>query len=124
MEQRIADIDFDVLTAGRTFFPSPAAWEDEVLYFLMLDRFSDGRENGYRDNSGALVTTGTTPLFQPADRGNATSTPAVRQHWVEAGNRVVGGTLQGLEWKIGHHQRLGLTAISASPMLKQVPVEP
>ncbi len=78
MEQRIADIDFNALTAGRTFFPSPAAWEDEVLYFLMLDRFSDGRETGYLDNTGALVTTGTTPPFQPADRGNATSTAADR----------------------------------------------
>jgi hypothetical protein len=34
VEQRIADIDFNALTTGRTFFPSPAAWEDEVLYFL------------------------------------------------------------------------------------------
>ena len=33
MEHRIADIDFNALTAGRTFFPSRAAWEDEVLYF-------------------------------------------------------------------------------------------
>jgi hypothetical protein len=31
MERRIADIDFDALTAHRQFFPSPAAWEDEVL---------------------------------------------------------------------------------------------
>src|SRR4029453_1649726 len=121
MEQRIADIDFDALTAGRTFFPSPAAWEDEVLYFLMLDRFSDGRENGYRDNSGAIVTTGTTAPFQPADRGNATATAADRQHWVEAGNRFVGGTLRGLESKIGYLERLGITAIWVSPVFKQVP---
>ena len=107
MEQRIADIDFNALTAGRTFFPSPAAWEDEVLYFLMLDRFSDGRETGYRDNAGALVTTGTTPPFQSSDRGNATSTPTDRQRWVDAGNRFVGGTLRGLESKIGYLERLG-----------------
>lgn len=101
MEHRIADIDFNALTAERTFFPSPAAWEDEALYFLMLDRFSDARENGYRDNSGAIVTTGTTPPFQPSDRGNATSPPADRQQWTEAGNSFVGGTLRGLESKIG-----------------------
>ncbi len=121
MEQRIADIDFNALTAGRTFFPSPAAWEDEVLYFLMLDRFSDGRETGYRDNSGALVTTGTTPPFQPADRGNATSTAVDRQRWVDAGNRFAGGTLRGLESKIGYLERLGITAIWISPVFKQVP---
>jgi hypothetical protein len=34
MEQRIADIDFAALTRGRTFFASPAAWEDEVLYLI------------------------------------------------------------------------------------------
>jgi hypothetical protein len=78
MEQRIADIDFDALTKGRTFFRSPAAWEDEVLYSLMVDRFSDGRENGFRDNAGAVVTTGTTAPFQPGDRGNATTTQAAR----------------------------------------------
>ena len=121
MEQRIADIDFNALTAGRTFFPSPAAWEDEVLYFLMLDRFSDGRETGYRDNSGALVTTGTTPPFQPADRGSATSTAVDRQRWVDAGNRFAGGTLRGLESKIGYLERLGITAIWISPVFKQVP---
>jgi len=121
MEQRIADIDFDALTAGRTFFPSPSAWEDEVLYFLMLDRFSDGRENGYRDNSGALVATGTTAPFQTADRGNATATASDRQRWVEAGNRFVGGTLRGLETKIGYLERLGITAIWVSPVFKQIP---
>lgn len=94
MEQRIADIDFDALTFGRTYFPSPAAWEDEVLYFLMLDRFSDGRENNYRGNDGTLVTTGSTPPFAPADRGNATRTDEDRQRWVDAGNRFVGGTLR------------------------------
>ena len=54
METTLEDIDFAGLTS-REFFPSPAAWEDEVLYFLMLDRFSDGQEDGYRDNDGNLV---------------------------------------------------------------------
>ena len=78
MEQRLSDVDLTALTAGRTYFASPAAWEDEVLYFLMLDRFSDGRENGCRDNTGAVVTTGTTPAFQPSDRGTATATASDR----------------------------------------------
>ena len=120
MEQRIADIDFHALTAGRTFFASPAAWEDEVLYFLMLDRFSDGRENGFRDNTGAIVGTGTTPPFQPADRGNATATPQDRARWFDAGGKFVGGTLAGLESKIGYLERLGVTAIWISPVFKQV----
>lgn len=121
MERRAGDIDFEGLTAGRSYHPSPAAWEDEVLYFLMLDRFSDGQETGYRDNAGNLVTTGATPLFQPGDRGNATATAADRQQWEEAGNRFVGGTLRGLESKVGYLQRLGVTAIWVSPVFKQLP---
>jgi glycosidase len=72
----------------------------------MLDRFSDGNENNYLDNAGILVTTGSTPAFQPADRGNATFTPADRQHWFDAGGKFVGGTLRGLESKIGYLERL------------------
>jgi glycosidase len=120
MEQQISEIDFDGLVAGRTFFPSPAAWEDEVLYFLMLDRFSDGRENHVLDNSENLVTTGSTPPFQSTDRGNAAMTMAQRQKWFDAGGGFVGGTLRGLETKIGYLSRLGITAIWISPVFRQV----
>jgi glycosidase len=122
MEQRIVDIDFDVLL-DKDFFPSPSAWEDEVLYFLMLDRFSDGHEHGYLDNNGQLVTTGTTSPFQPENCGNATRTDADRKDWVKAGNTFVGGTLKGLESKIGYVKRLGVTAIWVSPIFKQVASE-
>lgn len=120
MEQRIADIDFHNLVAGQTFFPSPAAWEDEVLYFLMLDRFSDGQENEYRDNAGQIVTTGSTLPFQASERGNATTTAGDRQRWYDAGGGFVGGTLKGLESKIGYLKRLGITAIWTSPVFRQV----
>lgn len=113
-ERRFADIDLRTLTA-RPFFPSPIAWEDEVLYFLMLDRFSDGRERDYLANDGAPVATGTTPRFQPADAGNAPQTA-----WVEAGRRFCGGTLPGLASKIGYLARLGVTALWISPIFKQL----
>ena len=52
IEKSLLELDFASLTR-RTFTPSPAAWEDQVLYFLLLDRFSDGWEkDGYRDNAG------------------------------------------------------------------------
>jgi hypothetical protein len=41
----IYDIDFRRLTS-RKFTPSPDSWNDQVLYFMMLDRFSDGNECG------------------------------------------------------------------------------
>lgn len=121
--KRLSDIDFQSLTTNRSYFPSPAAWEDEVLYFMMLDRFSDGRETGFRDNNGDIVTQGTTPPFQEKDRGNATTNNADRQKWYEAGAKYVGGNLKGLESKIGYLKRLGVTAIWISPIFKQVAFE-
>ena len=58
IEKSLLELDFAGLTR-RTFTPSPAAWEDQVLYFLLLDRFSDGKEKGgYRDNEDRPVPTG------------------------------------------------------------------
>src|SRR3974390_2013753 len=45
IEKSLLDVDFAALTA-RKYTPSPAAWEDQVLYFLLVDRFSDGNERG------------------------------------------------------------------------------
>jgi glycosidase len=107
---------------GRSFFESPAAWEDEVLYFLMLDRFSDGREDGFRGNDGAVVH-GVTPPMAAGDPGNAVQTEAKATAWREAGGRFVGGTLEGLTSKIGYLERLGVTAIWVSPPFRQAPFE-
>jgi glycosidase len=119
VERQLADINLDALV-NRPYFPSPAAWEDQVLYFLMLDRFSDGQENGYRDNQGQIVTIGPTPPFSPGEQGNAIGTPDDARRWFEAGGRWVGGTLRGLTSKIGYLKRLGVTAIWVSPIFKQV----
>src|SRR5262252_1151479 len=64
IEKSLLDIDFAALTA-RTYTSSPAAWEDQVLYFLLVDRFSDGNERGgHRDNNGSPVSSGATPLYR------------------------------------------------------------
>jgi glycosidase len=113
-ERSVTEIDLRAITRRR-YFPSPIAWEDEVLYFLMLDRFSDGQESGYRGNDGAMVADGTTPPFQTSDAGNAP-----RSSWVAAGQRFCGGTLKGLATKIGYLERLGVSAIWISPVFKQL----
>jgi hypothetical protein len=45
------------LPRRESYHPSPSDWRDEVLYFLLPDRFSDGREAGRplldRTNPGA-----------------------------------------------------------------------
>jgi glycosidase len=113
-EQSIADVDLRAL-AARPSFPSPVAWEDEVLYFLMLDRFSDDRETRYHGNDGSLVQGGVTPPFRAGDAANAP-----RDAWVRAGQRFCGGTLRGVASKIGYLQRLGVSAIWISPIFKQL----
>ena len=102
------------------YFPSPQAWEDQVLYFLLLDRFSDGKEKGFKDNTGNTVTTGTTPAFSPSDFGNAIGSDTDAEKWREAGQAFVGGTLKGLQSKIGYLKRMGISAIWISPIFKQV----
>jgi glycosidase len=96
-----------------------------VLYFLLLDRFSDGREQGYTGNDGKPVTGGQTPPYNPAaDFGNAVATPSDAAVWRDAGGKWCGGNLQGLMSKIGYLKRMGVTALWLSPILKQVSFQP
>ncbi len=118
LEKSIAEIEYSALSsvhAGK-YYPSPVNWEDEVLYFLMLDRFSDGKENNYIDNNNKLVTNGKTPLFTFPDDAYT----ANRNDWYEEGGKWCGGTLKGLQSKLGYLSRLGITAIWISPIFKQV----
>jgi glycosidase len=119
IEKSLLDIDFASLTR-RTFTPSPAAWEDQVLYFLLLDRFSDGNEcGGHRDNEDRPVTSGATPLYSPENPGRVDY-----DTWLREGGDWQGGTLQGLKSKLGYLRRLGVTALWVSPVFRQVAFEP
>jgi glycosidase len=90
------------------------------MYFFLPDRFSDGHERGYKDLQGNLVTSGTTPLFGQADRGNAIANPKDREEWLCAGGKFVGGTIRGVISKLGYLKSLGITAIWVGPIFKQV----
>src|SRR5215470_1863644 len=119
IEKSLLDIDFASLTR-RSFTPSPAAWEDQVLYFLLLDRFSDGNERGgYRDNDDRPAPGGATPLYRPEDPGRVDY-----DTWFRAGGGWQGGTLRGLRGKLGYLRRLGITALWVSPPFRQVAFEP
>ncbi len=120
--QRISDLDLKQIITGRgaPYFPSPPHWEDEVLYFMLVDRFSDGTEKGFLDANGTPVTSGSTALFAAADSGNAITNDADAAAWRDAGGNFVGGNLRGLTSKIGYLRRLGVTAIWLSPVFKQV----
>jgi glycosidase len=119
-ERSLKEIDFSSLTKGRKYYPSPVTWEDQVLYFLLVDRFSDGKEYaGFSDAKGNPVngptTVRTTPLFDLQQDARK----ADRDTWFKAGMTWCGGTLAGLRDKIGHLRRLGVSAIWLSPIFKQ-----
>src|SRR5438309_8619337 len=98
----LRDLNISTMVANRSFFPSPVHWEDEVVYFLMLDRFSDGKETAFRDKNGNPVNTGTTLPFTPSDNGNAVKAASDAAAWRDAGTNFVGGNLTGLESKLGY----------------------
>jgi glycosidase len=99
------------LPRRQEYFASPGDWRDEVLYFLLPDRFSDGREDQR-------------PLL---DRGNlGAARPALPDgpwrwdRWAESGSgRWQGGTLRGITSKLDYLAGLGVTTLWIGPVFKQ-----
>lgn len=115
MEKSLAEIDLKNIIAGKKYYPSPINWEDQVLYFLLVDRFSDGNESGgYNDNAGSPVQGGSTGLFSLTDSDNID-----RDEWFTNGKNWCGGNLKGLREKLGYIKRMGITAVWISPVFKQ-----
>ena len=85
--------------------PSPASWSDEVVYHLLIDRFSDGREDERA-------------LFKP---DNAQAHAADPTDWAASLKTFCGGTLKGIESKLDYLRGLGVTVIWLSPVIKQHP---
>jgi glycosidase len=72
-------------------FPSPADWRDEIIYFLMVDRFN---------NQDAP------PVHSPFDDPNYAA--------------YQGGTFSGIQQRLGYIKSLGAGAIWLSPVLKNL----
>ena len=84
-------------------YPSPSTWRDQTLYFLLPDRFSDGKENER-------------PLFNisyPEKYRADLST------WMKGGKVFQGGTLKGIKSKLGYLKDLGVTALWLGPIWRQ-----
>jgi glycosidase len=92
------------------YTPSPADWRDEVLYFLLPDRFSDGGEDARE------------PLTQTR-RAALRRTPARPdidwRAWAASGARWQGGTIAGIRGRLPYLQRLGVTTLWIAPVFKQ-----
>src|SRR5262245_52096502 len=95
------------LPRRESFFPSPHDWRDEVIYFLLPDRFSDGRED-------------TRPVLDPANRLVQRPAGFRWDRWAQSGGeRWQGGTIQGVASKIPYLQQLGISTIWLGPIFKQ-----
>lgn len=94
------------------YYPSPADWRDEILYFLLPDRFSDGNEN-----SRPPLDRHDLAAARPADAGGQ---PWRWDQWAESGaGRWQGGNLKGVESKLDYLHALGVTTIWLGPVFKQ-----
>ena len=84
------------------YFGFPTDWRDEILYFLLPDRFSDGAEE-----PRPLIT-----RKAIRDLRGAASQSDINWHdWATSGTRSQGGNLRGIQSKLGHLQDLGITTI-------------
>jgi glycosidase len=99
------------LPRRKIYTPSPVDWRDEILYFLLIDRFSDGKES-----SRLLVDR--SRLFQ--ERPGSADQPWRWDLWAESGaSRFQGGTLPGITSKLGYLKKMGITTLWMSPVFKQ-----
>lgn len=95
------------LPRRQRYTASPVDWRDEVLYFLLVDRFSDGNESAR-------------PLLQRAMAASTRGSGWSWERWFESGaKRFQGGTIRGVTSKLDYLANLGVTAIWLSPVFKQ-----
>ena len=101
-----------VLPTHQSYSPSPADWRDEVLYFLLVDRFSDGNEA-----SRPLLDRTNVAAARP---NQSNGQPWRFDLWAQSGNeRFQGGTLNGVRSQLGYLSGLGVTALWLSPVMRQ-----
>ncbi|MCX6674370.1 MAG: alpha-amylase family glycosyl hydrolase [Methanothrix sp.] len=105
-------IDDDVFLPRRQeYYPSPVDWRDEILYFLLVDRFSDGLEK-----SRKLLNRKNLQAARP----EIGEKPWSWQLWAESGfARWQGGNLKGVRSKLSYLKSLGVTSLWLSPVFCQ-----
>jgi glycosidase len=95
--------------------PSPTDWRDEVLYFLLPDRFSDGQEHTRTRLNRKQIAA------QRAAYAQANGLPDWRWDiWKESGERrFQRGTLAGIKSQLGYLSNLGVTTLWIAPVFRQ-----
>ncbi|HKP98215.1 MAG TPA: alpha-amylase family glycosyl hydrolase [Fibrobacteria bacterium] len=82
--------------------PSPQDWRDQILYFLLPDRFCDDAE-----------------AARPKYSFSNPPATAPKAAWMAGGKGFQGGTLKGIRSKLGYLRDLGVTALWIGPVFKQ-----
>ncbi len=95
MPRSVRDIDFSPVP-GKRYWNVDREWREEFIYFLLVDRFHDGR----------LRTSASGP-----ERLRGGGTP-------EQLRRFAGGTLKGITRNLGYVADLGCTALWLSPVFE------
>ena len=97
-----------VLPRRQAYHPSPLDWRDQVIYFLLPDRFSNGQESG--------------PPLDPASRASHRPAGFRWDQWSQSGGeRFQGGTLAGVTSKLDYLAGLGVTTLWVGPIFSQRP---
>jgi glycosidase len=97
------------------YYPSPGDWRDEVFYFLLPDRFSDGLERSDRLLELDLST--------PAGIARVHALRGSNWRWdrwqSSGATRFQGGTLAGVRSKLDYLAGLGVTTLWIGPVFRQ-----
>jgi glycosidase len=88
----VTELDFQ---PRRALHPSPLDWRDQVIYFLLVDRFDDNKD--HLPYTSHAISNGR----NPAD-----------------GKRFQGGTIKGITRRLDYLNNLGCTTIWLSPVFK------
>jgi glycosidase len=91
-----------------SYYPSPVDWAQQVFYFLLPDRFSDGQD-------------ATRPAFDLTKPFSSARPAGFRfDKWAESGGaRWQGGNLKGIVSRLDYLADLGITAAWIGPVWKQ-----
>jgi hypothetical protein len=89
-------------------YPSPDDWQDETLYVLLPDRFSDAKNRPMltRDEIRSLRAASSRPGWN-------------WRNWADSGRLWQGGTIAGIAQRLSYLQDLGISAIWIGSLLKQ-----
>jgi glycosidase len=99
----------------KKYHPSPRDWRDQLFYFLLPDRFSNGKEKPEKLLDADLSTPEGLAKVR-AKRGGGWRW----DKWQESGaTRFQGGTLKGVCSKLDYLQGLGVTTLWIAPIFRQ-----